>query len=767
MTARQEQTGLAARLPQVLAEEVDAGRAALRDLVARPVFRRALGHSSRTLSLEVDKWLADERQRPRRQSLVRLAKYVARAAAKTSPFSTFTSSGTALWNSGGGAAVRFLDRRPVRTVVELNGAWLSGLLDALAAAPHRAARMRLRVNPSVMIDGDTLRFLGRPPDEPIISLPATAAIRRCLEVLAGGTELPAGEVRDRLAGGAERVEQVGHFLDRLVGLGLLHRVAPVPDLSTDPLGALAGWLAADGSLDGDEAAAAVRAARSLLRHPEPVDDWTAHVEHGRATDAAVGRLLARAGLAADLPYPPLHESAATAGTVAELSLPRWGPALDDLDTLRRALGVVDRSLPYRIALAEFCAERFGGGATVPLLTVHEAIARELVRPDGPPGPAGRDLAAFGSVLPGRAALLAESHLHRLRELGRLREELFTLLGGPAAVGGVVAIDARALRELTAGWPPWIDVPQSVAFYLQAAHDASLLVVNCAHNGHGRGRSRALHLVRQVGGALPEQGWAVGATPVAELSGLFGYTLNLRLPTAPYEIDYPFTNSARPAGQRIPISELRVVHDAATGRVHLTAGGVATALTVQHLGMMTDILLPPVARMLARAFGSGYYIQPGRPLPPPQQQPVTAGVVRTPRVQLGRVVLRRACWAAPAGEVPRHDKGESDAGYLLRMVRWRHRHGIPQRCYVRVFSYEVGASGERPVPQMVLDKSRKPVYVDFASWYLSQAFERMLPDARLVVFEEALPAPEDGLGAENAEHAVTELIVELGTADAHA
>ncbi|GAB3896394.1 hypothetical protein GCM10029964_077670 [Kibdelosporangium lantanae] len=89
---------MTAELPDVLAAEWVAKEAVLKDIAAHPHFRRALAYASPALSTELTKWLAGKR--PRRQSLIRLAKYVARATAKTSPLSTFTLSGPGTWTTG-------------------------------------------------------------------------------------------------------------------------------------------------------------------------------------------------------------------------------------------------------------------------------------------------------------------------------------------------------------------------------------------------------------------------------------------------------------------------------------------------------------------------------------------------------------------------------------------------------------------------------------------------------------------------------------------
>jgi hypothetical protein len=224
---------------------------------------------------------------------------------------------------------------------------------------------------------------------------------------------------------------------------------------------------------------------------------------------------------------------------------------------------------------------------------------------------------------------------------------------------------------------------------------------------------------------------------------------MRLPAAPYEIDYPFTVSDRPAGQRLPLRDLSVVHDPGTGSVSLVAAGRRSPVTAQHLGMMADVLLPPAARLLVRAFGSGNPVFAGLPMFTARPEPAAAGVRRLPRVEVGRVVVRRAQWIAPAGQVPARGKGESDAGYLVRLAGWLLAHDIPERCFVRA------DAASTPT------RTGNPVYVDFANWYLVRAFERMVMGGpATVTFEEALPGPQDALGPDGGDARTTEFVIEL-------
>jgi lantibiotic biosynthesis dehydratase-like protein len=103
-----------------------------------------------------------------------------------------------------------------------------------------------------------------------------------------------------------------------------------------------------------------------------------------------------------------------------------------------------------------------------------------------------------------------------------------------------------------------------------------------------------------------------------------------------------------------------------------------------------------------------------------------------RAQIGRLVVRRASWSAPAGELP-----DDLAG-------WARDRGLPRRVFVR-----------SPL-------ERKPRYVDFESPALLRILGRFLAPAReqapgaTVEFTEMLPGPEDCWLASDAGHHTSEL-----------
>jgi hypothetical protein len=123
-------------------------------------------------------------------------------------------------------------------------------------------------------------------------------------------------------------------------------------------------------------------------------------------------------------------------------------------------------------------------------------------------------------------------------------------------------------------------------------------------------------------------------------------------------------------------------------------------------------------------------------------PVGAGAGRA---QVGRLVVRRASWSAPAAEVPAAPE---------RLTAWARERGLPRRVFAR-----------SPL-------ERKPRYVDFESPSLLRTLGRFVAPARErapgapVEFTEMLPGPEDCWLESAAGHHTSELrVIAVATARA--
>lgn len=763
--------GIADLLDRELAEKT----AALRDAARLFEFRQGLAQSSPDLSERLNAWLAAPADAaPGRQTSLRLAKYLARATAKTSPYATFTASGLGRW-SAADAPAHTRDPR-LTGVAEADRYVVHSLWKWAARQPGARDHVVLRVNPSAFEDDGRLWFLGHRPAEPINSLPVSEPLRAVLDLIRSNPGITHRAVARRLGSGGDLL--LGTLLDS----GLVERCPPYSDQDADALPKLIAWLTHALPDPGGEPARLLGSLRAIDEivaayprcAPEQRRGWRSDV------DRLAKRLrFARSGPAHLLPAPRLvHESYVLPGTVASWPGAALRRAYDDLDRIRRFLALLDPHLPLKIALADHFLQSYGPAASVPFLTfyrrIHEmgpqaetaadrAVRRFLpvVRSPAGPGDAGD---RYGP----RVARLAELRRTAWRVLHAAQEQAGT--GNP--------LPPATLDELMASWPRFIPPATSISVYAQVmnAPEGPRLVVNSVSAGPYRGVGRIRHLLAVAGqadGAADRDpaggGWALsgagrgdgaagrdavgGERVLAEFRAEGGSNLDLR-PRMARVIDYPFTGGGG-AEPGIATAELLVEYDEDRGLLVLR-GPDGSPVRPLHLGLTSEMFLPPAQSLLVRGFGtSPTVMMPGWAMRGGLRPPPDSSVEYAPRLTIGAVVLARARWRMRAGQFPVPGKGEDRGEYLIRLARWLDEYGIPREFFAR--SMDARDTEE----SKGLLKSRKPTYVDVTDWFLLQDFARTVVDSdRLVVLEEVLPPLRDAPRYGEHGSRVTEYVFEL-------
>jgi hypothetical protein len=753
-----ERDRLQADLPHQLEQDWAASCRALRDAARLPAFQLGLVHANPDLFLALHKWLATGRA-PQRQSVLRLAQYLARSAAKTSPYSTFTSSGLAAWRrsddlvelSGRPAESRFA----AATGTEVSIGSLHRIARAVSERPDVVGGCRIRINPSATVTDDALVFLGRRPVEHVHSLALTPTLRRVLDVTTDGTTLD--DLLGALRAQAADSRQADVFLRRLVTLGVLELVPPLADQSPDPVAELRSWLGRlrqpglerlERTLHGVQVA--------LSDYPtisSPADRVAVRDAVVRGLDTALREAgdhahLTNPGLAKEFARYSFYENAVHPGTTAVLGREQWQPLLDDLDAVRTLLGLLGPDLPAKLTLSRLFESTYPAGAEVPFLVFYrDVLAQQPAAAPEAPGTTGteQDGGADGGQDP-------------LRELRRLRAAAKRLLGARAPdPDGVVRVGPEEVRRLAGEWPTWVRTPTSVAAYCQLAEaeQGPELVVNAVTCGFGRGRNRVRQILDGLdlcGDAPAETGLAAGRDELlfAEFEAVARSAVNVRKPGVALAVDYPGVRSLRDPEDLLPLNDLSV-RRGGDGLLQLVSRRHGRQICPVHPGL-GDRLLPPTARFMVEAFGeSTTWFGAHTELRMTADPRADHGVRHLPRLMVGKVVLRRAVWMTRADRLPRRADAATDAAWMLRTAAWLAEHGIPERCFVTVLDPATlarGGSGQGP------SNDTKPTYVDFTSMLLLLGLERRLTEPTAIVqVSEMVPDPGRIRGERVAEYIV--------------
>ncbi len=758
-------TRLRAEISGLLDRELAEKTTVLRDAARLFEFRQGLAQSSPDLSRRLDAWLdAPDDVAPARQTLLRLAKYLARAAMKTSPYATFTASGLGGWGAGGSRAV-FAGELAAVGVAEADRVLVHAFWQWSARLPELRDGVALRVNSTAVEEDGRVWFLGHRPAEPINSVPASEYLRTALDLIRSVPGATRGAIAGKLAS-HDDAGRVDRLLDLLIDGGLVEQCAPFSDQAADALPRLIGWLErAAPEADGDQP----RALESLRAIAEAVDAYARQPDGGkRRWRADVDRLAERMAPDARPPGPEapsrrlVHESYVLRGTVVSWPVASLRRVYDDLERVRRFLAVLDGSLPLKIALADYFLVAYGPGGSVPFLTFYRNV-HDMGALAG--SPAGAEVRRFLGRQPRLTAREGDAAGHgarvaRLRELRRTAWDFLHAAQEKAGEGN--PIPPESLEEPMARWPRFIRPATSISVYgqLMTTPGGPRLVVNSVLAGPGRGVGRIRHLLAVAGAgtpdAVPYDREAVRGDPtLAEFRVDHGSNLDLH-PRALPIIDYPF-GSGDEAEEAISPTRLRVEYDP-DHELLVLRGPDGEVIRPVHVGLTSEVFLPPAQSFMIRAFGTNPTVMmPGWALRGGVKPVPSGSVEHSPRLTIGAVVLARRRWRMGAGEFPAPGKGEDRGAYLVRLARWLDGHGIPREFFARVVNPRDGAGA--------LGKSRKPVYVDVTNWFLLQDFVRALDDAdRLVVLEEALPAMPDLPRYGDHGSRVTEYIFDLAVTE---
>lgn len=690
------------------AELQEKVRPALRAPLAEPLYRGALAMASTGVALEAGR----ERRLPTRNEPDNLERslfgYLVRAAAKTSPFSTFMASSAVPVEPVTPAPAPSVEDRRMERRVRLNRGMVARLARAAVRAAIADGEVALRLNPTLAPLGGAryralcereLVLLGRPWREQRRTQfqlhPAVAKTLAAAPRAATWNEWLALLVK----GGIEE-EQAGPLLEKLFERGVFQVPLLADAFDPRPEAALLDFVATSGAAALRRVAAPLAQMDALCR--QLADDDSA----GRA--GAVEQIRALEGqILADLPggvAEPFHnvvlEDCWTDGVQGKLGAGLLAPVAE----LQAFLATQMEVSPQYLRLVGYFVQEYGeGGVCADLLDFLMRHGDRLV-----------DSPEYGGTLsegPGR----------------------------PPAPGARMGVTAQVDVALADGRP--------------------LMVVNKVYDGgawlsarYAFGESAGTVFLRDSMRRWLERTCApcepVDLVVNGDCNDLQAHPRLTRrvLQWHGEPVQGPEEGILRP-------DALRLRHDRSTGLLALEDdAGVPISLVYLGATFPTPSWGIP--------FALSILTQPYRLKRPDFRPPARADagdVNHTPRLQQGDLVLSRAVWWVRSDYLLREWFATEGVERLLKVERERRAHGLPALLFAHAAAPQ-GLPGAVPVD--VLSSDRKPIWIDTRAPFCLSMLQRLAKRNTWIALTEMLPAPEDHWLRVNGEKHVCEIQLEL-------
>lgn len=746
-----------ARFEASFAAEIVRIRRRFQAAVMDEDFRNGVLFASLSLFDEIERYTGAEAEHPgakARQVERSLLRYYTRATVKTTPFSTFCAVLPGRISPGGSGPGFLGDPRGKSSVLRLNKAMVPFLVQALTARPTVRRRLTVELNPTLrQVEGRWLFLAGAGRREVFQHLASNPVLGLLVDLVREEGPRPLAALAEVLLEEVEASEEkIAAYLDRLLETGFLRFKLGLREQEVDWDRRLCRLLE---GLEDDLARRTVRFLEEYRRLADacaeaPLAERRALLE--RVTALVDGYF---AGVEETKGWEPgtetLFEDAGAAGgdTSLVLDLEGLGDLVAEYVRLTRPFIWL---LGEQANMRHFFTGHYGSKA-VPLLRFFEDYYREHLKDHlerqeqaggQPPGEADARLSnPFGLEVVEKLNAARHGLGQRIRELWR---------AAPSAEE--IVLERRDLEELAVGLPDLEEPFRSVSLFVQFV--PSGLVLDEVLVGFGKYFSRFLYLLpEEVERDLVASNRRLTRSELAEICGDASFNADLHPPLLPEEIAYP-TAEGGSAREQISISDLVVEPDPRRPfRVRLVNVTTGREVVPVDLGFRNPQMRPALFQMLSRMTPvSAFLLNP--PARPDLSPEIPEHVVYRPRVTYrGRLVLARRRWTLPPALFPGRERRESEAGYFLRVQRWREDLGLPEEVFVRLTS---PSPGKRPG---LREHLAKPQYVDFRNPLLVDLFSRMTENLETfqVILEERLPGREH-LISHGEERFVTEMILQV-------
>lgn len=696
--------------------------------------QRGLAVLNPSLAIALGRFTSKPLDAKLRKSEAALVSHHARAVTRVSPFSLITGVHVAfLEPQGTEKTVQGYVR--VESQADVSRLLYRRLFRKLSGFTEFYNDLKWEITPSLRVDEESITFWRRQwglesaqtridgASEQIVSIRKTHAWVELVERMRrrGNGPFSAPELRSVLNPMEPATDETYALFAHLVSLGLIYPYMHIAEQEDDFLERWSEWLSdlgdrlPDGILDAHKKTRDVLGQFAQMDAAERIaglsalnDQW-AHVFRSDTTIPRSANLLYEDGI--------LSQGYA----IAREKLEEWTRSLSGLT---RLLLCLDEQNIVALAIEEIFVDSFGEGGVC------------------------SDIRGFARVVGERLPALISGELPE----GMRSEKL-----------GRAFLDRQKAEEAIKSWfnsnqveldieheiNSWTDHRfsssrvESIAIFGQPSEDN--FVLNHVYGGAGRFVSRFLRKSserahRVISSYVKD---LYRGEKVVQLRSTLGFNANLAPLITEMELSIEGEASA---GLAIAVDEMELVHEQSGLRLRHRVSG--EALVIAYLGFLTPITLPVIEMLLTAYRGTPQVGFRAFTAAVRQKfQEGGGGIVSTPRLRYGSIVVQRQKWAVRSQEFL---SSCTDSG-IVGAALWRKKNRIPRLVYVS----PLRSAAIRPLEKVF---APKPIFVDLLSrLHLEHLAKRIAKFGDLLQLEEFLPVPSgEGLCDKHAQELVFEI-----------
>lgn len=735
-------------------------------------FQKGLLLSSRLLSDSIAAYLESKSAnstftKKDQQVETGLLKYMTRAAAKTSPFSTFCNlSLVDLTAQTGHGQIK--DQCVPESVVRINNMLYRSMLDAILQNPSLSRHLPVQANRTISEEKDQLLFLFNNNNvETFQRVQSGEVLLYVIDQARSSIRLQ--DLVERVASDTNTsFDETEGYIRALISYGLLEFEISVSGLDPDWMKKISSVLS---FLSSDPAFNAVlqpleKTQELLMFYPGAdialrraiIDEIQTEMSSILTSLSRWSTALATSSWSDTMSADDMNERTPVSLNATKLiyedSVGEWAPKLCQaqveewvrlLDALQRSLAIFDPRPRDMAELKFFFQRQYPDLESVGLLQFYEDYYRSL-RSEKPENDTGQSLPADAIVM-----LQGKWHERFQQEISKLQ------IADTEQVDLSISLIKRINDELGLENEP-SSIKTSKAAFVQfcsakceVSGESSLMgVLNTGAVGYGKMLSRFLHLFPDsLTNSLRD--WNRRCFDESEIcmetNDCSFFNANIHPPLFPYEVKIPNGQTNRSKEWHIEVADLKVCCREEENELQLRRTSDGKRVYSFDLGFQGRQGRSALFKLLDKfTLRSSLFIHP---VVLSVNQYVdrlrdSKAAREYPRIVFdGKIVLQRRQWLVSRDALPQRDASDTNASFYLKVNAWRMSLGIPARVFIILPSQAKEEDSNIVKNERTNRDDYKPQYISFESPLLLLLFERLLNKvSSLMRIEEMWPDPEN-------------------------